>query len=562
MKRFAPQDGLSALDVIEEATHLLRCVPLSCAAKYLAGVVPFILGLTFFVADMSRGPYAAEHLPGAACGLVVAFAWMKTWQAAAADEALAYLEQRPAENLTWRGWWVLAGRQFPVHAFGLVLLPLAVIATLPGAWVYAYYQNLTVLGVSGGSGAHKAAWEQAKLWPGQNHGALGALSILGLAVLGNLAIAIYMVPMLVRTITGTERVFAQVGWNPLNTTFLAAVFALGFLALDPVMKALYVMRCFHGRSRRTGVDLLVQVRSALARSAPAVLLVAGVLCCDPGTLHAAAEAGEPTVVPGGQAAAFPARVEAAVDPANPHDSGVPAERILKVRRQELDAAIDQVLRKPDYIWREPPPSDGDGAASDFVKWVQRMIDSFGNWFRRLFEGDVEEGGGARSFGVGPDLVKWVFILAVVVLLALVALAIIRKRELADRARPGSAHVAKVPQLDREDVTADQLPEEEWLRLARELIGRGELRLGLRALFLGALAGLAARELVVLARHKSNRDYERELRRRGAPLAGAVATFADTRRVFEAVWYGDSVPSADDIARFEASVLTLTRRDSP
>jgi hypothetical protein len=54
----------------------------------------------------------------------------------------------------------------------------------------------------------------------------------------------------------------------------------------------------------------------------------------------------------------------------------------------------------------------------------------------------------------------------------------------------------------------------WTRLGREFRQRGELRLALRAFYLASLSHLAAKGLVTVARFKSNRDYERELRRRG------------------------------------------------
>lgn len=548
MKATRRPDGPTALDLIEEATHLVRCVPLACAAAYVTGVVPFLLGATFFVADMSRGAYAALHLPGAALGLVVLFAWMKLWQAIAAEQALAHLEQRPPGKLSWSGWLGLASRQFCAHAFGLVLLPLALVAALPGGWVYAYFQNVTVLGVSSGPRTHRVAWEQARLWPGQNHGALGAVSLLGLVVLANIAIAIYLVPMLVRTITGTERVFAQTGWNPLNTTFLAAVFALGFLVLDPVLKAFYVLRCFYGSSRRTGVDLLVQVRTALGRAALVLAIASVILSASAGSLRADDAAAAPAEGP---------RVEA------PSSSVPPAtDQPDALQPGELDAALDQVLEDPEYIWREPAPTHASGAASDFAKWIQRAVESIAAWLRRLFGSD--EGGsvrGASGFGMGAAAMRWIFIIAILVLVGMVAMMILKRSEDAKRPASAAVAVAKTPALDREDLTADLLPEEEWMRIARELIARGEVRLGLRALYLGSLAALAGRGLLVLARHKSNRDYERELLRRGAPLGAVVVAFSENRREFEGVWYGDRRPDAEAIARFEQNVRVLVRRDA-
>ena len=47
-------------------------------------------------------------------------------------------------------------------------------------------------------------------------------------------------------------------------------------------------------------------------------------------------------------------------------------------------------------------------------------------------------------------------------------------------------------LENEALIASQLPEEEWLRLARQQIVAGQYRLAMRALFLGVLANLGER----------------------------------------------------------------------
>jgi hypothetical protein len=114
----------------------------------------------------------------------------------------------------------------------------------------------------------------------------------------------------------------------------------------------------------------------------------------------------------------------------------------------------------------------------------------------------------------------------------------------------------VPELEGENVMADELPEDEWLRLGRELLARGEFRLATRAFFLASLAMLADRELLILARYKSNRDYERELVRRGGAGSECVSAFTGNRRVFEAVWYGGHFIDAAGLAEFENRLLDL------
>src|SRR5690348_1581919 len=68
MKRKTFQSGRAALDLIEDAVHLLRTTPASVWIAYYAGAVPFVLGLLYFWADMSCGAYAARRCPASALG--------------------------------------------------------------------------------------------------------------------------------------------------------------------------------------------------------------------------------------------------------------------------------------------------------------------------------------------------------------------------------------------------------------------------------------------------------------------------------------------------------------
>jgi len=97
--------------------------------------------------------------------------------------------------------------------------------------------------------------------------------------------------------------------------------------------------------------------------------------------------------------------------------------------------------------------------------------------------------------------------------------------------------AVAPDLTDEDTTADELPEDEWLKLASELLGKGDARLALRALYLACLAHLGERELVTISRAKSNREYQRELKRRARALPDLHSAFDANVLAFERAWYG-------------------------
>ena len=108
----------------------------------------------------------------------------------------------------------------------------------------------------------------------------------------------------------------------------------------------------------------------------------------------------------------------------------------------------------------------------------------------------------------------------------------------DRTQDGVAEaLPAVPDVADENVGADQLPEDGWSRLARELLERGELRLALRAFYLASLASLADRNLITLAKFKSNLEYQRELDRRAHALPVVTGAFGENLSVFERVWYG-------------------------
>jgi hypothetical protein len=102
---------------------------------------------------------------------------------------------------------------------------------------------------------------------------------------------------------------------------------------------------------------------------------------------------------------------------------------------------------------------------------------------------------------------------------------------------GEVALKIAPDITREDLDATALPEEDWLTLARELTAKGELRLALRALYLATLACLARQELITIAKYKSDREYELELRRRSHTQPHLAGVFAENRAFFESAWYG-------------------------
>jgi hypothetical protein len=98
-------------------------------------------------------------------------------------------------------------------------------------------------------------------------------------------------------------------------------------------------------------------------------------------------------------------------------------------------------------------------------------------------------------------------------------------------------VLPVLDLASDELGANELPEAGWLQLAQQCLDRGEFRLAVRAFYLASLAHLAERDLIQLAKFKSNRDYERELGRRARAWPDLQEAFTQNVSIFDRIWYG-------------------------
>jgi len=160
--------GPGPLELIEEAVHLLRLSPWAALGVYYVGSLPFVLGLLYFWADMSRGSTAYERCAPAAFAVSLLFLWMKTWQAIFARHLKARITGRPAPAMTLSGFFRTAMNQTILQPSGLFLLPLSLLIVLPFGWLYAFYQSVTAFSAEDGAAAKhvfQRAARQAQLWP-------------------------------------------------------------------------------------------------------------------------------------------------------------------------------------------------------------------------------------------------------------------------------------------------------------------------------------------------------------------------------------------------------------
>ncbi len=555
-----------SLELIEEGVHLLRTTPIGGLASYYLGSLPLVMGALFFWADMSRSPFAYQHLAGTSFAMALLFLWMKLWHGIAAFHFRAALASIPPQPVSLK----LCGRillsQTILQSTGLFLVPLALALTLPFAWVFAFYENATAFAASESVNHRmliRKSLRQATLWPKQNHVLLGVLFGLGLFVFLNWATVCFLLPRAVKMLFGIESPYTRGGLSLLNSTFFAVVFGLTYLCVDPLVKAIYVLRCFYGESIESGEDLRAELREFAAPTpkylVAGVVLAAMLASCS--VINAAETQGSPKHTSQNANEGYPSQ-----------ESGAGSQRSVRpdyaIPAEQLDRTIQEVMQQSKYTWRMPreraqeEKEVKEGIIDRFMHRVAALLKEWlkalGRWLdsllRRLFwrNRPVQPSSSGYSWILAQE-----FLLGVLVVAVLGGLGFLVYRLWQNR-RPASAPLASepvqtVPDLADENLGADQLPEDGWTRLGREFLARGELRLALRAFYLASLAHLAKRHLISLAKFKSNRDYETELRRRGHSLPDLLRLFGINVTVFERTWYGLHEVTRDAVAEFAANV---------
>ncbi len=549
-----PRQGKTALEMLEEATQLLRTCPWSVLASYYTGTLPFALGLLYFWTDMGRNPFAARHVVEGALGMALLFAWMKGWQAVFVQQLRARLSG--ARDAPWDGgrWRRVLLTQLLLQPAGLFLVQITRVFLLPYPWVNAFFENLLVLDDGRELRVRalcRQAWRLAGLWPRQNILAILLLWAFNFCVFLNWASVCMLLPHLVKMLTGLESVFTQSSLAMVNSTTFIIVLTLTYLSVDPIAKGLYVLRCFYGESLRSGDDLKAELKSAARPAAAlAATLALAVLALSVRPGHAAET---PTASP-------PVAPESAGSAGPPSPAATPQA----VSPPQLNQAIGEVIHRDKFVWRMPKEkfAEGDESESWLAQFFHEVYNTLRDWYdylrdlwRRFWGEDVAKPS-ARSLSYGWITSSQVLLISLICLVGAI-LGVVLYRTLRQRARRRavvqSQPLPAQPDLADENVSADQLPEDGWTTLARELLARGEFRLALRAFYLSSLAHLAARQLIALAKFKSNRDYERELRRREHAIPGLPGLFGENVVAFDRSWYGRHELNDALVRHFAANV---------
>lgn len=493
-----PRFRISSVAVIEEGFDLLLQAPASALLRYYVGSVPFVLGGCFFVLDLARNPTGAPRSGLWALAMTALYLWMKLWQASFTGLLRRELgdvsEDRPPR---WARWSAAADR-LGWEAFAPWVLVFAAVAAVPFGWVYAFYQSLAVTG----DASH--AWAQSKAWPRQNHAILAALGLFAIFVALNVLATIFTLPYLASSLLGLEIQTLFAGGNLAVVTIGAT-----YLLVGPLAKATYVLRGFYSDSRSSGEDLKSRIRALTSRAAVLLLLAA-------------------------LSAAAPAVADQASTQPRPIDP------------VELDTALEHELSGADYDWSRATagPEADLGFLARLMLSASRGLQALSEWLDGLVRQILEwlrEEESSPTDSSSPTRVsspRVVLLLACGLLLGALIYLITRRRP-GPAAETGVAGAAlEIEQaLAGDDSAADRMPFDRWLETAHELMAGGDPRRAARAVYLATLSFMAHSNLVLLARHKSNRDYRTELAVKSRRWPELLPAFSDSVRVVERVWYG-------------------------
>lgn len=204
-------------------------------------------------------------------------------------------------------------------------------------------------------------------------------------------------------------------------------------------------------------------------------------------------------------------------------------------RAEVEAALREVLARPEYAPPEPPLLvRWMGAAQDWLAThVWPLLD------RLIPRPDLEHPGWETAARVALFAGA---LLGVALILYLAVLAVRAWRQRRRRARRAE------PVRPRAPLTAG-----EWDAMARAAAGRGEWRSAAMALYQAVLLRLGESGAVRVEASKTPGDYRREVRQARSDLLPRLEAFL---RWFERVAYGRAAPDAEQYARLTESASSL------
>jgi hypothetical protein len=555
----ARRSRLSSLEALEGGFALFRSTFGLEAWRYYAGAAPLaICFIPLWVVNaqirISSGGLLMEALILAAAYLLRVWALARYMQGVR-ERAFGVPTPKSADGATKAA---ALGRLL-AWKITLSAAALATLPTLAGAsWFYSACQFASLEALEDSTERHsiRGCLALAGEWFGGGLLLFLMLFPLWIAVWLNCLLLAIVVPQLLHSIFGVDTFLStQMGAYSLGSSsaFWLSLFGGAWLALDPVVKCTFVVVYQHLRSRREGDDLRGLLAS-LPRRQKRKAAVIGSAGDGRGTGIASL-----IVLAAILLSPFHVAARSMQGPPSRSVAETSSDTVRQERVQELRQALDKESQRAIYRWHDTEhpsePTWFDKLLAKIGHAIERGWDAFLNFLKKLWPSGLDFSPGANGGWRLKDLRFW---LALVVALTLAVGAMLfwlrRRREAPELSIP----VAAAPLPDLHDAAvASERSEDEWFALANRLEGEGNLRLALRAAYLGLLAGLAQRAWLTIRRDRTNREYldefTRRWRRRPQAALEARAEIPErlrgSLRQFDRVWYGSHALTPTSVAAY-------------
>jgi hypothetical protein len=252
----------------------------------------------------------------------------------------------------------------------------------------------------------------------------------------------------------------------------------------------------------------------------------------------------------------------------PSPQAAPVVAHKTISPDKLDQSVKKVTARSEYSWRVPRKSapDAPKPKSWWERFKERMEKDRREAAKRPQPQQQESHSSGPSFfggfGAIAQTLTWILLIAAAAALVVLLVKFFtgRNRDVKESDEPETA--TPVTDITSESVSAADLPEDEWLVMARQYMEKGDYRLALRAMYLAMLAALGRNNLLTIARFKSNRDYAAELARRAHWAPQALQAFGGNIRSFEEAWYGLHDVGREHIERFQINQQRIRDVETP
>ena len=203
-------------------------------------------------------------------------------------------------------------------------------------------------------------------------------------------------------------------------------------------------------------------------------------------------------------------------------------------KDEDKRKLSEILSRPEFQRPVKEPEEN----SENAAWIKRFLE----WLESFFPKFSPTEGSAEGASALAGMLQWVLIIAVILVLGFVLyklLPLLTPR-LRRAVREEREERVILGEKIGEDQSADDLFSE-----AEQLAREGDIRGAIRKGYVALLCEMSDRKLIGLARHKTNRDYLRDVRSRREiyeKMNGLTGKF-------ERHWYGSQSAVSDDWEEF-------------